>query len=71
MGRYMDAIDALMCLGFSIRKGPCGVFVLIGFGAWPAESIEAIAVRSLLKETYEQLEFHQKLIQQKGAALGT
>ena len=73
----MDAIDALLCLGYVIRRNGNKImcqegntFLLVGLDAYPMDSIEGSAVHSLLREVEERPEHHKMLIQQKGLASG-
>ncbi len=69
-GEGMDAIDALLCLGFRIRKTECGKYVLL----YPTFKILVhainMAVISITKEIQDRVEHHDMLIQQKGLAHG-
>lgn len=68
----MDAIDALICLGFFVHKAPClDTHYIIMQGEFHKRcSVEAKAIDQLMAEAGRDPEFHNQLIQQKGFESG-
>lgn len=74
-GGGMDAIDALICLGFYIVKNSNmsaiapGKFVLIRDITLICDKVARDIIASCVKEMQEDIEYHEALIQQKGATI--
>lgn len=66
----MDAIDALVCLGFKFCRLANGTFILTAPAFKCFDHAVNMASVSLAKEVDENIPHHNLLIQQKGLAYG-
>ncbi len=67
----MDAIDALIFLGFRIQKNPCNnVFVLVPTILYEMGSLESASIKLCFDEISDGPLYYNRAIKQKGIAYG-
>lgn len=69
----MDAIDALLCLGFTVQRVPCldEHYIIVQGEMHHVCTPEGAAIFTVMKEIGQNVEYHSHLIQQKGIESGS